>query len=176
MSAIIVSSVSSVVTRRREQRVLVMVVTMVACYLVCWLPYGVVALLSTFGPPDLVTPEASITPSLMAKFSTVVNPFIYIFMNKQFYLCFREFLKCPTTERSSTFRTASWVTLRQGAKHKVSVPPAVAAPPIPDSTSGSKEETSHMSAANPPPIATQTPAAKPANSLKKVVLVAEYWE
>ncbi|XP_056219701.1 teleost multiple tissue opsin b isoform X2 [Seriola aureovittata] len=78
-----VRSVSSVVTRRREQRVLVMVITMVVCYLVCWLPYGVAALLSTFGPPDLLTPEASITPSLLAKFSTVINPFIYIYMNKQ---------------------------------------------------------------------------------------------
>lgn len=74
---------SSVVNRRREQRVLVMVVTMVVCYLVCWLPYGVAALLATFGPHDLLTPEATITPSLLAKFSTVINPFIYIFMNKQ---------------------------------------------------------------------------------------------
>uniref|UniRef100_A0A3Q4AKR7 G-protein coupled receptors family 1 profile domain-containing protein n=1 Tax=Mola mola TaxID=94237 RepID=A0A3Q4AKR7_MOLML len=78
-----VRSVSSVVNRHREQRVLVMVITMVVCYLVCWLPYGVTALLATFGPQDLLTPEASITPSLLAKFSTVINPFIYIFMNKQ---------------------------------------------------------------------------------------------
>lgn len=60
-----------------------MVVIMVSCYLVCWLPYGVVALISTFGSSDLVTPEVSIAPSLLAKFSTVINPFIYIFMNKQ---------------------------------------------------------------------------------------------
>ncbi|KAF0021589.1 hypothetical protein F2P81_026158 [Scophthalmus maximus] len=60
-----------------------MVVTMVVCYLVCWLPYGVAALLATFGSRDLLTPEATITPSLLAKFSTVINPFIYIFMNKQ---------------------------------------------------------------------------------------------
>lgn len=78
-----VSSVSSVVSRRREQRVLLMVVIMVLCYLVCWLPYGVMALLSTFRPGELLSPEASIVPSLLAKFSTVVNPFIYIFMNKQ---------------------------------------------------------------------------------------------
>lgn len=78
-----VSSVSSVVSRRREQRVLLMVVIMVLCYLVCWLPYGIMALLSTFRPDELLSPEASIVPSLLAKFSTVVNPFIYIFMNKQ---------------------------------------------------------------------------------------------
>lgn len=70
-------------SRKREQRVLLMVVIMVICYLLCWLPYGVVALLATFGPPDLVTPEASIIPSILAKSSTVINPIIYVFMNKQ---------------------------------------------------------------------------------------------
>ncbi|CAF97627.1 unnamed protein product [Tetraodon nigroviridis] len=70
-------------SRRREQRVLFMVVVMVICYLLCWLPYGVVALLATFGPPGLVTPAASIIPSILAKSSTVINPVIYVFMNKQ---------------------------------------------------------------------------------------------
>ncbi|TKS87472.1 Pinopsin Pineal gland-specific opsin [Collichthys lucidus] len=102
-----VRSVSSVVTRRREQRVLVMVVTMVACYLICWLPYGVAALIATFGPRDFLTPEASITPSLLAKCATVINPFIYIFMNKQFYRCFRAFLSCSIPERGSTMKTFS---------------------------------------------------------------------
>lgn len=60
-----------------------MVVIMVICYLLCWLPYGVVALMATFGPPHLVTPEASIIPSILAKSSTVINPVIYVFMNKQ---------------------------------------------------------------------------------------------
>lgn len=56
---------------------------MVVCYLLCWLPYGIMALLATFGPPGLVTPEASIIPSVLAKTSTVINPVIYVFMNKQ---------------------------------------------------------------------------------------------
>lgn len=60
-----------------------MVVVMVICYLLCWLPYGIMALLATFGPPGLVTPEASIIPSVLAKTSTVINPVIYVFMNKQ---------------------------------------------------------------------------------------------
>ncbi|KAG7265146.1 hypothetical protein CRUP_010018 [Coryphaenoides rupestris] len=78
-----VSRISTPLSRRREQRVLAMVVAMVTCYLLCWLPYGVVALLATFGPRDAVGPEASVVPSLLAKSSTVVNPIIYIFMNKQ---------------------------------------------------------------------------------------------
>lgn len=70
-------------SRKREQRVLLMVITMVIFYLLCWLPYGIMALLATFGGPGLVTVEASIVPSILAKFSTVINPVIYIFMNKQ---------------------------------------------------------------------------------------------
>lgn len=78
-----VSRINTVVSRKREQRVLFMVVTMVVCYLLCWLPYGIMALMATFGRPGLITPAASIVPSLLAKTSTVINPIIYIFMNKQ---------------------------------------------------------------------------------------------
>ncbi|KAJ8384323.1 hypothetical protein AAFF_G00206800 [Aldrovandia affinis] len=90
-----VSGINTAMTRKREQRVLFMVITMVICYLLCWLPYGVMALLATFGRPGLVTPEASIIPSVLAKTSTVINPVIYIFMNKQ---------------RGSSFRSSSKVT------------------------------------------------------------------
>lgn len=78
-----VSGINASMSRKREQRVLFMVVIMVVCYLLCWLPYGIMALLATFGPPGLVTPEASIIPSVLAKTSTVINPVIYVFMNKQ---------------------------------------------------------------------------------------------
>lgn len=78
-----VSGINPSVSRKREQRVLFMVAIMVTCYLLCWLPYGIMALMATFGPPGLVTPEASITPSVLAKTSTVINPVIYVFMNKQ---------------------------------------------------------------------------------------------
>ncbi|KAF7243201.1 Pinopsin [Varanus komodoensis] len=78
-----VSGVSKGMAQTREQRVLIMVVVMVICFLLCWLPYGVVALIATFGKPGLVTPSASIIPSILAKSSTVYNPIIYIFLNKQ---------------------------------------------------------------------------------------------
>uniref|UniRef100_A0AAR2J166 G-protein coupled receptors family 1 profile domain-containing protein n=1 Tax=Pygocentrus nattereri TaxID=42514 RepID=A0AAR2J166_PYGNA len=66
-----------------EGWVLLMVLIMVSCYLFCWLPYGVVALLGTFGPSGSVSPTASIVPSVLAKSSTVLNPIIYAFFNKQ---------------------------------------------------------------------------------------------
>ena len=49
-----VSGINPSMSRKREQRVLFMVVVMVICYLLCWLPYGIMALLATFGPPGLV--------------------------------------------------------------------------------------------------------------------------
>lgn len=60
-----------------------MVVTTVVCYLLCWLPYGIVAMMATFGRPGVITPVASVVPSILAKTSTVINPIIYILMNKQ---------------------------------------------------------------------------------------------
>lgn len=56
---------------------------MVSCYMLCWMPYGVTALMATFGKSGLVTPMASVVPSVLAKFSTVVNPVIYVFLNNQ---------------------------------------------------------------------------------------------
>uniref|UniRef100_A0A7N9AT06 Teleost multiple tissue opsin 2a n=1 Tax=Mastacembelus armatus TaxID=205130 RepID=A0A7N9AT06_9TELE len=69
--------------RRREFHILFMVVTTVVCYLLCWMPYGVVAMMATFGRPGLISPVASVIPSILAKSSTVINPVIYILMNKQ---------------------------------------------------------------------------------------------
>lgn len=68
---------------RRETRVLQMVVCMVAGYLLCWMPYGAVAMLASFGPPGVVPPTASLIPSLLAKTSTVLNPVIYVRLNHQ---------------------------------------------------------------------------------------------
>ncbi|NP_001112371.1 teleost multiple tissue opsin a [Danio rerio] len=102
-----VSSVNTSVSRKREHRVLLMVITMVVFYLLCWLPYGIMALLATFGAPGLVTAEASIVPSILAKSSTVINPVIYIFMNKQFYRCFRALLNCDKPQRGSSLKSSS---------------------------------------------------------------------
>ncbi|XP_043988483.1 teleost multiple tissue opsin 2b [Gambusia affinis] len=80
--------------RRREYHILFMVLTTAACYLLCWMPYGVVAMMATFGPPNIISPVASVVPSLLAKSSTVINPLIYILMNKQFYRCFLDLFHC----------------------------------------------------------------------------------
>ncbi|XP_026128115.1 vertebrate ancient opsin [Carassius auratus] len=83
-----VGKIRKTAARKREYHVLFMVITTVVCYLLCWMPYGVVAMMATFGRPGIISPVASVVPSLLAKSSTVINPLIYILMNKQFYRCF----------------------------------------------------------------------------------------
>ena len=78
-----VGKIRKTAARRREYHILFMVLTTAACYLLCWMPYGVVAMMATFGPPNIISPVASVVPSLLAKSSTVINPLIYILMNKQ---------------------------------------------------------------------------------------------
>ncbi|MBN3297455.1 OPN3 protein, partial [Amia calva] len=78
-----VAKINMTSAQRRENHILMMVVSMVSCYLLCWMPYGVVALIATFGRTGLITPTISIIPSLLAKSSTVLNPVIYMLMNNQ---------------------------------------------------------------------------------------------
>ncbi|XP_034069717.1 teleost multiple tissue opsin 2b [Gymnodraco acuticeps] len=89
-----VGKIRKTAARRREYHILFMVLTTAACYMLCWMPYGVVAMMATFGPPNIISPVASVVPSLLAKSSTVINPLIYILMNKQFYRCFLSLFHC----------------------------------------------------------------------------------
>ncbi|XP_018410541.1 PREDICTED: pinopsin-like [Nanorana parkeri] len=82
--------------QKREHHLLFMVLCMITCYLFCWMPYGLVSLITTFGKPGIISPTVGIIPSILAKSSTCVNPLIYIFMNKQFYRCFVTLLKCES--------------------------------------------------------------------------------
>ncbi|XP_034539465.1 pinopsin-like [Notolabrus celidotus] len=81
---------------QREGRVLLMVVCMVTGYLLCWMPYGVVAMMSSFGRPGMVSPASRLIPSLLAKTSTFLNPFIYVLLNNQFSRCFLYMIRCSS--------------------------------------------------------------------------------
>ncbi|XP_063793505.1 pinopsin-like [Pseudophryne corroboree] len=82
--------------QRREHHLLFMILCMITCYLFCWMPYGLISLITTFGKPGIISPTISIIPSILAKSSTFINPLIYIFMNRQFYRCFIALLKCES--------------------------------------------------------------------------------
>ncbi|XP_042621057.1 pinopsin-like isoform X1 [Cyprinus carpio] len=88
-----VAKINQTAAQRRETHVLVMVVSMVSCYLLCWMPYGVMALLGTFSV-GIVSPTASAVSSILAKSSTVLNPIIYVLFNNQFYRCFIALVRC----------------------------------------------------------------------------------
>ncbi|XP_041931494.1 teleost multiple tissue opsin 3a [Alosa sapidissima] len=86
--------------QRRQNHILLMVFTMVSCYLLCWMPYGLMALVATFGEIGLVTPVVSVVPAVLAKSSTVFNPVIYVLFNNQFYRCFLAFVRCSADPQS----------------------------------------------------------------------------
>lgn len=54
-------------------------VAMLICagFLIAWIPYAVVSVVSAFGAPDSVPIPASVVPTLLAKSSAMYNPIIY---------------------------------------------------------------------------------------------------
>ncbi|KAM8897742.1 teleost multiple tissue opsin 3b isoform 2-T3 [Spinachia spinachia] len=116
-----VSRINQSSAERREGRVLFMVVSMVTGYLLCWMPYGVVAMLASFGKPGVVSPAASLIPSVLAKTSTVLNPVIYVLLNKQFSRCLLYMIRCsseaPPTQAQHTLPS------RRGVRNKTQCTP-----------------------------------------------------
>lgn len=54
-------------------------VAMLICagFLIAWIPYAVVSVVSAFGEPDSVPIPVSVVPTLLAKSSAMYNPIIY---------------------------------------------------------------------------------------------------
>uniref|UniRef100_A0A3B3ZRP5 G-protein coupled receptors family 1 profile domain-containing protein n=1 Tax=Periophthalmus magnuspinnatus TaxID=409849 RepID=A0A3B3ZRP5_9GOBI len=71
-------------THRVEVQVARMVVVMVLFFLVTWLPYASMALSVILVPSLYIDPVIAAIPVFLAKSSTVYNPIIYVFMNRQF--------------------------------------------------------------------------------------------
>uniref|UniRef100_A0A673IPP2 Parapinopsin-like n=1 Tax=Sinocyclocheilus rhinocerous TaxID=307959 RepID=A0A673IPP2_9TELE len=70
-------------TARAETQVACMVVVMVMAFLLIWLPYAAFALSVILDPNLYIDPVIATVPVYLAKSSTVFNPIIYIFMNRQ---------------------------------------------------------------------------------------------
>lgn len=73
-------------TNRVEVQVARMVVVMVLAFLVTWLPYAAMALAVIMDSSLYIDPIIATIPVYLAKSSTVYNPIIYIFMNRQVIL------------------------------------------------------------------------------------------
>ncbi|KAJ8401268.1 hypothetical protein AAFF_G00384990 [Aldrovandia affinis] len=74
-------------TQKAEREVTKMVVVMVLGFLVCWLPYASFALWVVLNRGEAFDLRLATIPSCFSKASTVYNPVIYVFMNKQFRSC-----------------------------------------------------------------------------------------
>ncbi|XP_068996164.1 parapinopsin a [Embiotoca jacksoni] len=71
-------------TNRVEVQVARMIVVMVLAFLIAWLPYASMALAVIIDSSLYIDPVIATIPVYLAKSSTVYNPIIYIFMNRQF--------------------------------------------------------------------------------------------
>lgn len=70
---------------RVEVQVARMVVLMVLAFLLTWLPYASMALAVVVDSTLYIDPITASIPVYLAKSSTVYNPIIYIFMNRQVF-------------------------------------------------------------------------------------------
>lgn len=66
-----------------EMKVASMVVLMVLTFLISWLPYASLAMVVVSHPAVKIHPLVGTVPVYLAKSSTVYNPIIYIYLNKQ---------------------------------------------------------------------------------------------
>lgn len=66
-----------------ELKVALMVILMVLTFLISWLPYAGLAMLVVYDPDVDIHPLVGTVPVYLAKSSTVYNPMIYIYLNKQ---------------------------------------------------------------------------------------------
>lgn len=70
-------------TAKAEVQVARMVVVMVMAFLLTWLPYAAFALTVIIDSNIYINPVIATIPMYLTKSSTVFNPLIYIFMNRQ---------------------------------------------------------------------------------------------
>ncbi|KAJ8016022.1 hypothetical protein DPEC_G00002820 [Dallia pectoralis] len=81
-------------TTRVEMQVLRMVVVMVMAFQLSWLPYAAFAMSVIIDPSLHINPIIATVPMYLAKGSTIYNPIIYMFMNRQFRDCAVPYVLC----------------------------------------------------------------------------------
>ncbi|CAL8367230.1 unnamed protein product [Lota lota] len=88
--------VSSPQSRTTNVHALIVKLSVAVCtgFLGAWTPYAVVSMLAAFGDADSIPPVAFAMAAILAKFSTVYNPVVYL-------LCKPNFRKCLYRDTSS---------------------------------------------------------------------------
>uniref|UniRef100_A0A8C5PDG5 Opsin-5 n=1 Tax=Leptobrachium leishanense TaxID=445787 RepID=A0A8C5PDG5_9ANUR len=80
-------------------------VAMLICsgFLIAWIPYAVVSVISAFGNPDTVPIPASVIPTLLAKSSAMYNPIIYQVIDYKRPCCRKDNSLQKSNSRSGIF-------------------------------------------------------------------------
>lgn len=58
-------------------------IVMLAGYFIAWTPYALVCMVAASHKANPFSPKIALVPALIAKTSTIYNPFIYVGLNKQ---------------------------------------------------------------------------------------------
>ena len=66
---------------RNQLKVTIFIILMTLSFYITWTPYAISSLLAMVG--DTVYRTAGVISILAAKFGTIINPILYIFLNKQ---------------------------------------------------------------------------------------------
>ncbi|XP_040215200.1 parapinopsin-like [Rana temporaria] len=114
-------------TSKAEVQVSRMVLVMILAFLICWLPYAAFAMMVVANPGMYIDPIIATVPMYLTKTSTVYNPIIYIFMNKQFQDCVIPFLCCgrnPWAKRSVSSAETVTTKFASSTSRKDQVAPA----------------------------------------------------
>uniref|UniRef100_A0A3P9LXJ9 Opsin-5 n=1 Tax=Oryzias latipes TaxID=8090 RepID=A0A3P9LXJ9_ORYLA len=86
-------------------------VAMLICagFLIAWIPYAVVSVVSAFGEPDSIPIPVSVIPTLLAKSSAMYNPIIYqlVDLKNSCSICCAKVIRKRTHFRNSRFYTIS---------------------------------------------------------------------
>ncbi|XP_067881752.1 LOW QUALITY PROTEIN: red-sensitive opsin-like [Heterodontus francisci] len=85
--AVAMQQKDSETSQKAEKEVSRMVVVMIVTFCFCWGPYTFFAIFSALNPGYSFHSLTAALPAYFAKSSTVYNPIIYVFMNRQFRNC-----------------------------------------------------------------------------------------
>ncbi|KAL2102132.1 hypothetical protein ACEWY4_001300 [Coilia grayii] len=90
LRAVAAQQAESASTQKAEKEVTRMIIVMVMSYMICYTPYALAAMYYTLDRESEKDYRLVSIPALFSKSSSVYNPFIYCFMNKQFNACIME--------------------------------------------------------------------------------------
>lgn len=107
------------ICRRTELKIARTVILNVFFFCISWLPYSVIALIGQFGDQTMLSPILSVIPGILAKMSTMYNPFIYCFSHPRIKQKVRLFFKL--SDRTGSAKTDTMPRENRISLHRVAL-------------------------------------------------------